>query len=120
MTSQSRSDPPSDAMQSFDSARIAAQLKKWQERLLDLTKANALLGINRSRVSKLLIAEPDAASLFARFVVDEEELRMPLIRKRPKPRCLPTARRYSTRHDPSLRAVGEQRDWCSSGRSSNR
>lgn len=73
-------------MQSFDSARIAAQLKKWQEQLLDLTKANALLGINRSRVSKLLIAEPDAASLFARFVVDEEELRMPLIRKRPKPR----------------------------------
>jgi very-short-patch-repair endonuclease len=86
MTSQSQSDQRGDSSQDFDSERIAAQLKKWQERLLDLTRANPLLGINRSRVSKLQTVEPDAASLFARFVLEEEELRMPLIRKKPKPR----------------------------------
>ena len=37
----------------WDVERIRAQLKRWQERLLDLTKASPLLGINRSRVSNL-------------------------------------------------------------------
>ncbi len=38
-----------------DEKKIRAQLKKWQERLLDLTKGNPLLGLNRSRVSKLRV-----------------------------------------------------------------
>ena len=41
-----------------DEKRIRAQLKKWQERLLDLTKGNPLLGLNRSRVSKLCVTAP--------------------------------------------------------------
>ena len=38
----------------FNIERIKAQLKVWSDRLLDLSRSNALLGINRSRVSQLL------------------------------------------------------------------
>lgn len=67
----------------LDCDRIRAQLRKWQERLLDLTRANPLLGINRSRVSKLRVTDPDARTLFDAFLVNETTLRMPLVRKRP-------------------------------------
>jgi very-short-patch-repair endonuclease len=66
----------------YDQEKIRAQLRKWQEHLLDLTKANPLLGINRSRVSKLQIIEPQAKSLFEALVVDEAELKMPLATRR--------------------------------------
>lgn len=70
-------------MREQDSQKIRAQLRKWQERLLDLTKANPLLGLNRSRVSKLRVIEPSVANLFEIFVVaDEPVLRMPLVRRR--------------------------------------
>src|SRR5229473_2964445 len=69
-----------------DLERVRAQLRRWQERLLDLTKANPLLGINRSRVSKLRVSEPDAQALFDEFVVSESSLEMPMVRKeRPGP-----------------------------------
>jgi very-short-patch-repair endonuclease len=64
-----------------DSERILAQLRRWQERLLDLTKANPLLGINRTRVSKLRVLEPDAQALFRDFVVEERALKMPRVVK---------------------------------------
>lgn len=80
MPSNSKNTSPSG----FDTERIRAQLRKWQERLLDLTKANPLLGINRTRVSKLRVTEPEAPALFDRFVVGETTLRMPLVRKDPK------------------------------------
>jgi len=79
-------DPPQTPASRFDSARIDAQLHRWQERLLDLTKGNPLLGINRSRVSKLLVTEPDAATLFDRIVTQEEKLRMPLVRRKGRTR----------------------------------
>ncbi len=66
----------------FDAERIKAQLRRWQERLIDFTKANPLLGLNRSRVSKLKLASPSTGELFKRFVLHEEEVRMPLVRKR--------------------------------------
>lgn len=65
----------------IDTERIRAQLKKWQERLLDLTKANPLLGINRSRVSKLRVIEPGSHALFRDFVIDERTLKMPRVMK---------------------------------------
>jgi very-short-patch-repair endonuclease len=49
--------------------------------LLDLSKANPLLGINRSRVTKLRVRAPGSEELFRRFVVDEEKLCLPLPRK---------------------------------------
>jgi len=76
------SNPASQPPNRFDADRIKAQLRSWQERLLDLTKSNPLLGLNRSRVSKLRVASPPTGELFERFVLDEAELRMPLVRKR--------------------------------------
>lgn len=63
----------------FDVAKIITQLKIWGERLLDLTKGNPLLGINRSRVSKLLVKTPDTTTLFKMLVIDETAIKMPLI-----------------------------------------
>jgi very-short-patch-repair endonuclease len=66
----------------YDQQKIRAQLRKWQEHLLDLTKSNPLLGINRSRVSKLRITDPQARELFEALVVDEAELKLPLATRR--------------------------------------
>lgn len=67
----------------FDLARIRAQLRRWQDQVLDITKSNPLIGLNRSRAAKLRVVQPDAVELFSRFVLDESDLRMPLVRKRP-------------------------------------
>jgi len=74
---------PSQTAPPFDTNKIHAQLRKWQERLLDLKKSNPLLGLNRSRVSKLQVINPDATALFSRVVLDEADLRMPFIRRPP-------------------------------------
>jgi hypothetical protein len=76
------SNPARQLIKSFDAEKIKVQLRKWQERLLDLTKSNPLLGLNRSRVSKLRIIAPLAGELFKSFVLEEAELRMPLVRRR--------------------------------------
>jgi len=68
----------------FDEEKIRAQLRKWQERLLDLTKSNPLLGLNRARVSKLRVIAPDPQDLFRTFVLaDEPVIRMPLVWRKP-------------------------------------
>jgi len=66
----------------FDEQRIRAQLKKWQERLLDLTKGNPLLGLNRSRVSKLRVTSPHPEELFDSVVIAESETRLPMAVRR--------------------------------------
>lgn len=62
----------------FDEQKVRAQLKKWQERLLDLSKSNPLLGLNRSRVSKLRVNSPTPTDLFERVVIDESGVRLPM------------------------------------------
>lgn len=72
----------SPAPSAVDTDRVRAQLKRWQERLLDLTKTNPLLGINRSRVSKLLVTRPDCNTLFGLFALEEEgKLTLPRVVK---------------------------------------
>ena len=61
--------------------RIQTQLRIWQEKLLDVTKRNPLLGLNRSRVSKLQVSHPSAVDLFQRLVLDESEVKMPFVRR---------------------------------------
>lgn len=61
--------------------RIRTQVRVWQEKLLDVTKSNPLLGLNRSRVSKLEVLRPAAGELFEQLVLDEGELKMPLVRR---------------------------------------
>ena len=78
MTDQ-KTGTPSNNSKEFDVSKIKTQLKIWGERLLDLTKGNPLLGINRSRVSKLLVKTPDTTSLFKLLVIDETAVKMPLI-----------------------------------------
>ncbi len=68
----------------FDIQRIDAQLAKWRERLIDLTKGNPLLGINRSRVSKLLVKQPELSLLFASIALHGETLKMPLVKRKAK------------------------------------
>lgn len=68
----------------IDEQKIRAQLKKWQERLLDLTKGNPLLGLNRSRVSKLRIIRPEPFELFDTVVLSESEIRLPMAVRRSK------------------------------------
>jgi Protein of unknown function (DUF4011) len=65
-----------------DPDRVKAQMRRWQDRVLDLTKSNPLIGLNRSRVAKLLTVSPDADELFSIFALDETQLRMPLVRRR--------------------------------------
>ncbi len=67
---------------SVDFERVKAQIRRWQDCVLDITKSNPLIGLNRSRVAKLQVIEPDVNTLFSTFVVDENQLRMPLVRKR--------------------------------------
>lgn len=77
--------PGTAAEPQVDEQKIRAQLKKWQERLLDLTKANPLLGLNRSRASKLRVTSPKLVELF-NSTVSESELRLPLaLRKSQRP-----------------------------------
>jgi len=66
----------------IDEKKIRAQLKKWQERLLDLTKGNPLLGLNRSRVSKLRVTAPALNEIFSQVVVAESEIRLPMAVRR--------------------------------------
>lgn len=68
-----------DSNINFDISKIDAQLKKWQERLLDLSKSNPLLGLNRSRVSKLLVHEPGIETIFNKIVIKNETAKMPLV-----------------------------------------
>jgi hypothetical protein len=63
-----------------DAEKIRAQLGRWQDRVLDLTKSNPLLGLNRSRVAKLEVSGPDAETLLLRLALEEAELKMPLVR----------------------------------------
>ena len=68
-------------MTKFDVEKIRAQLKRWQEKLLDMSKSNPLLGLNRARAAKFKIKNPDAFALFQQLVMDSSELRMPLVKK---------------------------------------
>jgi len=76
---EQKTDRESSNSNAFDELRIVSQLKVWEERLLDLTKGNPLLGINRSRVSKLLVTIPDPTTLFKMLVLDELAIKLPLI-----------------------------------------
>ena len=51
-----------------DAARVKAQIDTRRERLIDLTRRNPLLGLNRSRVSKLRVTAPEPTWLYDRLV----------------------------------------------------
>lgn len=65
----------------FDVDKILFQLKHWQEKLLDVSKSNPLLGLNRARTAKLKIKDPDVFLMFQKLVENDDELRLPFIKK---------------------------------------
>jgi len=68
-----------------DNEKVRKQLQVWREHLIDVSRGNPLLGINRSRTSKLHATFPDAAALFGALVLDGRAVRMPLITRAPTP-----------------------------------
>jgi hypothetical protein len=65
-----------------DRSRVEAQIRRWQDQVLDLTRTNPLIGLNRSRVAKLQVAAPLADPLFAGFIVDEKEFAQVILQRR--------------------------------------
>ena len=74
--------PNAAASTDVDAARVKHHIETWRERLIDLTKSNPLLGLNRSRVSKLRIVEPGLGSLYDTLVVRGDPLLLPIARQR--------------------------------------
>src|SRR3989441_11904518 len=87
-----------------DTEKIRLQIRRWQEKVLDLTKSNPLLGLNRSRVAKLRVTKPESHDLFSRLVLDENELRMPLVRKKPAAKKLDQTRLTGIEEGKGLRS----------------
>jgi hypothetical protein len=54
----------------------------WQDRVLDITRSNPLIGMNRSRVARLRVTEPADDELVRLLVLEDQKLRMPLVKRR--------------------------------------
>ena len=52
-------------------------LELWRERLLDLTRRNALLYLSRSRITRIRIVDPPADHLYNELVLREAILDFP-------------------------------------------
>jgi very-short-patch-repair endonuclease len=81
----SKKNTPDNAA-NFDVEKIKVQLKKWQEKLLDTSKGNPLLGLNRTRTAKLKIVDLNYLDLFQKIVLDENQVRLPFVKKVKKQR----------------------------------
>jgi very-short-patch-repair endonuclease len=60
--------------------RMSAQLRRWQERLIDTSGRNPLLRFLTSRVARLQVTAPPSADVLKRLV-DEETFALPLAKK---------------------------------------
>jgi len=68
----------------FEVEKIRVQVKKWQEKLLDMSKSNPLLGLNRARSVKFKIKSPDYLTFFEKLIQEEAELKLPFVKKKKK------------------------------------
>lgn len=66
----------------FSADAIREQLKRWQEKLLDMSKSNPLLGINRSRSVKFKIVDPDPLLVWESIIEKEAELKLPFVKQK--------------------------------------
>src|SRR3989344_3012398 len=74
----------------FDVDKILLQLKHWQEKLLDTSKANPLLGLNRARAAKIKIVNPRSLEIFQKLVLENEEFRLPFVKRTKKQKSDPS------------------------------
>ena len=61
---------------------IRTQMAKWQDQLIDFSRRNPLLGMNRSIVSRLEITFPTSIDLYRQLVVERNDVLMPVARRR--------------------------------------
>ena len=66
----------------FSVDAIREQLKRWQEKLLDMSKSNPLLGINRSRAVKFKIIDLDPLEIWESIVEKDSELKLPFVKQK--------------------------------------
>ena len=66
------------------SDKLEAILKRWQDRLINVSKSNPLLSLNRSRAAKLEIQSPDFSALIKILLTDGGSLKLPFVQKKPK------------------------------------
>lgn len=71
-------------IQNSISDKMEVILKRWQERLIDVSKSNPLLGLNRSRTAKLEIESADLSNLTKVLFTDGSVLKLPFVQKKPK------------------------------------
>ncbi|MCX6717543.1 MAG: DUF3320 domain-containing protein [Candidatus Taylorbacteria bacterium] len=64
------------------SDKIGIVLKRWQERLIDVSKSNPLLGLNRSRAAKLELNKPDLSFLLKKLYIDDSFITLPFVQKK--------------------------------------
>lgn len=64
--------------------QLGAILKRWQERLIDVSKSNPLLGLNRSRAAKLEVESADFTKILKVFLSDSGSIKMPFVQKKAK------------------------------------
>ena len=68
--------------------KIGLTLKRWQERLIDVSKSNPLLGLNRSRAAKLELDSPDLSFLLRKIYTDDSFITLPFVQKKLKKKDL--------------------------------
>lgn len=64
--------------------QLGEVLKRWQERLIDVSKSNPLLGLNRSRAAKLEVEDADFKKIAATLISDAGSIKMPFVQKKAK------------------------------------
>jgi len=63
--------------------QLGAILKRWQERLIDVSKSNPLLGLNRSRAAKLEVESADLNRI-AKVLLSDGSIKLPFVQKKAK------------------------------------
>src|SRR5665213_1839019 len=64
--------------------QLGTILKRWQERLIDVSESNPLLGLNRSRAAKHEVESPDLSYLVKTLFTDSGTIKLPFVQKKPK------------------------------------
>ncbi len=64
--------------------KLGLILKNWKERLIDVSKSNPLLGLNRSRAAKLEVVSPDLSAIVKTLTEDEGIIKLPFVQKKTK------------------------------------
>jgi hypothetical protein len=66
------------------SDQLGTILKRWQERLIDISKSNPLLGINRSRSAKFEVDPEDLEKTVKALLSEDIQVKLPYVQKKSK------------------------------------